>query len=48
MAQIPTSEPWNMTCVNDGCELAGIIVPVYNAVVIECGGCNVVYEKPEE
>lgn len=47
MAQLPTSEPWEMTCSTEGCELNGIIYPVYDVTVIECGGCNTVYEKPE-
>jgi hypothetical protein len=47
MAQVPTTEPWYMNCETEGCELAGIPFPVYDATSIECGGCNVVYEKPE-
>ena len=47
MAQIPQSEPWEMQCSTLGCELNGVVFPVYNNEPVECGGCNTVYEKPE-
>jgi hypothetical protein len=36
---------WVAVCTNTVCPLFGVEYPCDNTT-IECGGCNIVYEKP--